>query len=201
MLFVNGVIIKMKKSESILELERLGLNILPYFCSRDKQELLHYLAKHAGDIVSMRTERGDDYNCPYYYSVRGEELIQKAIQHLNEGYVLILYPSLDIRGCRAFGTVALTDNDDIIEFVIGQGKIRDLYTHPDKKTVIIPPATMIPVKASDYGENAEMLNLIYKTIKEKCEELNNIVIEWSWYKSLVGLNQEHLICWELRKYK
>lgn len=191
----------MTKSESILKLEELGLNILPYFFSRDKQEILHYLAKHANDIVSMRTERGEEFQCPYYYSLKGEDLVQKAIHHLADGYTIILYPSLDSRGCKMFGTVALTcDSMNIMEFVIGPGKIRDLYTHPEKKTVFIPRISMNAVKQSEFGDNAEILNSVFVEVKEKCIEETPCVVEWSYYNSFVGIKSQHVIYWELRRY-
>lgn len=192
----------MRKSDSIIKLEELGLNVLPYFFTRDRKEALHYLAKHSSDIISMRTERNDEFECPYYYSFKGEDLIEKAIQHLDQNYTLILYPSIDILCCKAFGSLAITGDDtDILEFVIGPGKLRDLYHHPDRKTEYVLYNSLVPFLFSDYGENAEILNNVYKTIRDKIKHNgNHIVIEWSWYKFPVGIRRENLVCWEIRPY-
>lgn len=191
----------MRKSESIIRMEALGLNTLDYFISTDKQEVLHYLAKHANDKMSLRTERGDEFLCPFYYMIPGELLIPIAIKHLGEKYTLILAPSLDIKGCLAFGSIALGEQEaDVIEYVKGEGKVRELYKHPEAKHIILSDRSMVAVKEKDHPGMALILNTIYKELKDKCYDEIPCCIEWSYYQQPIGVKHQQLIVWEVREY-
>lgn len=191
----------MKKSESILRLEAMGLNTLDYRIIETKSEVLHYLAKHANDKLSLRTERGDEFNCPFYYMMTGESLINQSLGHLEEGYKLIFAPSLSIDECIAFGNVGLSDSQtDVMEFVIGKGKVRDLDNHPDRHSILIQKPSLVPFKFSDFGENTEMLNSIYKKVYDICYTEIPCVVEWSYYKHPVGVLGTNDIYWEIRFY-
>ena len=85
----------MRKTESLLKLEELHLNSPNTHITKDKQEVLHYLAKHANDKISMRTEKGLNWKCPFYYMIPGQDLIDPAVRHLSEGYTLIFSESID----------------------------------------------------------------------------------------------------------
>lgn len=192
----------MRKSESIVKLQSLGLNTLNYFITENKAEVIHYLARHADDKMSLRTEKGDQFECPFYYMIKGENLLAIALKHLSEGYKLILAPSLDIKGCLAFGVVAFGENkEDCIEFVEGEGKVREVYSHPDKQSVVIERVRLVPVSVKQVGKRmAPILNMIYRQLKECCYDEIPCCVEWSFYDSGVGVLSQPLIVWELRPY-
>ena len=192
----------MRKSESIVKLQELGLNTLDYFITENKAEVIHYLARHADEKMSLRTERGDQYDCPFYYMTKGESLLAIALKHLSEGYKLILAPSLDIKGCLAFGVVAFGANKgDCAEFVEGEGKVREVYTHPDNQSVMIDRVSLVPVTVKEVGKRmAPILNSIYRELKEVCWDEVPCCIEWSYYSQAVGVKKQSLIVWELRPY-
>ena len=191
----------MRKSESILKLEEMGLNTPDYFITKDKREVIHYLGKHANDDVSMRTERGDEFKCPFYYMLTGETLLNDALRHLSEGYILIFSPSLDTKGCIAFGTVGLGESAaDVMEFVLGPGKVRDLDSHPSAKSIFIPKGALQAVTYKDFPDHAAILNTIYRTAKLNAYDEIPCVLEWSWYKHGVGRKSTQDVWWELRPY-
>jgi len=131
----------------------------------------------------------------------GEKLIPHAIKHLEEGYKLIFAPSLDTKGCLAFGTVGLQDgNDDVMEFVLGEGKCRELDTHPERKTIMIPAGRMIAVNNKDFPGKAHILNTIFRMAKEVAYDLTPCVLEWSYYNKPVGRLGVNDIWWEIRPY-
>jgi hypothetical protein len=192
----------MKKSESILKLEELGLNTLDYYITESKTETMHYLAKHADDLLSMRTERGDEFNCPFYYMMFGKALGKLALTHLDEGYKLIFAQSLDTKGCLAFGNIGLGESaHTVMEFVLGEGKCRELDNHKDKQTLFIPYGSMVAAKEKSFsGGKAYILNKIYLTVKDKCYDEIPCVVEWSYYDRPVGVKLEPAIYWECRPY-
>ena len=191
----------MRKSESLYKLEELGLNTLNCFITTDKQEAMHYIAKHGEDLLSMRTERGNEFHCPFFYKIPGEQLLDLATKHLKEGYKLIFSPSLDTKGCLAFGTVALGENaDDIIEVVFGEGKVRDLDNHKDLRTIVVPKGRMIVVSDKEYPGKAYILNSIFSKLKEVTYDCIPCVIEFSFYDRPVGRLSQNDIYWELREY-
>ena len=196
---------KIKKSESILAMEIMGLNTLDYFITHDEREATHYLAKHMDDLLSLRTERGNEYDCPYYYMMPGKDLIHRAIKHIEEGYKLILAPSLDTKGCIAFGATAITDEgeSDVIEFVIGEGKVRELDFHPKKIMIRTTPFLRSSFKVSDdmCDGHAQELNSTYRKIKENVQEYVPCIVEWSYYNYPVGRLQKNDIYWEVRPYR
>jgi hypothetical protein len=190
----------MRKSESLAALELLGLNTIDYFITEDPKEATHYLAKHVLDRRSMRTERGDEFMCPFYYNLPGESLLPLALKHIGEGYKLIFSPSLDSKDCTAFGTVALTGElKDWIEYVNGPGLVRELDTHPNKVSVPVDGFSLIPVKGN--GSDVVFLNTVYKLVAEHCHDQVPCVLEWSRYPYRVGKLQKYFIFWELRGYK
>jgi hypothetical protein len=190
----------MKKSESILKLEELGLNTLDYYITESKTETMHYLAKHADDLLSMRTERGNEFNCPFYYMMFGKALVKLALDHLDQGYKLIFAQSLDTKGCLAFGNLGLGNSDTVMEFVLGEGKCRELENHPNKQTLFISYGAIIAATEKSYGKEAVILNKIYLKIKEVCYDEIPCVVEWSYYNHPVGVKHEPAIFWEVRPY-
>jgi len=191
----------MTKSESLIKLEELGLNTLPCFITEHKQEMLTYIAKHNSELISMRTEKGSNYLCPFYFMIKGEELIQPALIHLNEGYRLIFSPSLDTKDCLAFGTVALTGKaENIMEFVIGPGKVRELDTHPNLQSHRIKIPKLAPFLAKDIGNMAPLLNALYKKVERTCDKEIPCIVEWSLYSYGVGRLHTPDIYWEIREF-
>ena len=192
----------MKKSESIVKLQTLGLNTLNYFITENKAEVIHYLARHADDKMSLRTEKGDQYELPFYYMIKGEHLLAIALKHLSEGYKLILAPSLDIAGCIAFGVVAFGESkEDCIEFVEGEGKVREVYAHPNTQSIIIDRSRLVPVTAKQVGKRmAPIINNLYRSLRESCYDEIPCCVEWSYYDHGVGVLSQPLIVWELRPY-
>lgn len=180
----------------------LGLNTLNYFITENKAELIHYLARHADEKMSLRTEKGDQYDCPFYYMIKGENLLTIALKHLSEGYKLILAPSLDTKGCLAFGVVAFGESrEDCIEFVVGEGKVREVYSHPGKLSIVVNRAKLIPINIKQVGkEMAPILNIIYRQLKECCYDEIPCCIEWSFYDRGVGVLNQPLVVWEMRPY-
>jgi len=192
----------MRKSESIIKLQELGLNTLNYFISENKSEILHYLARYSDTKMSMRTERRDEFDCPFYYMIPGEQLIPLSLDHLAEGYKLILSPSLDTDGCLAFGVVAFGKNKpDCIEFVPGEGKVREVYTHPKKQSILLDSGKLVPILAKEVPKGmAPLLNKVYKSLNDSCYDETPCCIEWSYYNRPVGSKEENLIVWEMRPY-
>lgn len=193
----------MKKSESIYRLEETGLNTLNYFITKSNSEALHYLAKHDKDLLSLRTEKGNDFNCPYYYSFKGEDLWEIAKKRLSEGYTLIFAQSIDIKDCEAFGTIGLGENNpDVIEVVFGQGKVRDLDNHPDRKTIVLSKGRMKAILSGEHGltdERIILLNTIFKRVKDSLYDSIPCIVEWSYYNKGVGRLGTRDIYWEVRE--
>lgn len=186
----------MIKSESIRLLQALGLNTLHYYISSDIREVLHYLAKHLKVPLSLRTERGVEFSCPFHYQIPGELLLDKVQEYINQGYTLILAPSLDVKGCRAFGCIMYENDGGVyLEYVVGEGKVRDLDLRPDKKVVYVKPGSMV---AATKIPEAEILNSVYMVTKEQAWSNTPCVIEWSYYDRGVGKLNEPLIFWEVR---
>ena len=193
----------MNKEESILKMEELDLNTLDYFITANEQEVMHYLAKHNDDLMSLRTQRGQEYLCPFYYMMLGKDLLPIALNHLHEGYTLILAPSLDTKGCLAFGAILFSDTvGDTIEYVIGEGKVRELDNHPNRYSHYVGVGDVVAVKASNNPHLSQdqvlMLNRVYKTIKDAIYDDIPCVVEWSYYDRGVGRLNRNLICWEIR---
>src|SRR5690349_4692109 len=112
----------MRKSESLYLLDSLGLNTIDYFITNDKKVAKAYLDHFAGQNRSMRTERTDEFLCPFYYNQPSESLVEPALKHIDEGYNLLFSPSLDWKDCVAFGATALTgQKEDHIDVVFGPG--------------------------------------------------------------------------------
>lgn len=191
----------MRKSESIIKLEELGLNTLPYFITTNKAEVMHYLAKHADEKMSLRTERGDEFECPFYYMIPGQDLLPMALQHLSEGYKLILAPSLDVKGCLGFGVVAFgEEKEDRIEFVEGEGKVREVYTHPKMQSIVVPRGSLMATTQKKHPKSVIMLNYIYSHLKKIVYDETPCCVEWSYYDRNVGAKKDQLIVWEIRPY-
>lgn len=195
----------MKKSDSLIKLDSLGMNTIDYFITKDKKEATHYLAKHITGRRSMRTERGDEFLCPFYYWYPSEDLLPKALKHIDEGYKLIFSDSLDWKESVAFGSVALTKElNDHIDLVFGPGLCRDLEAHPKRISIAIPIGTITPFKEVVLENNdinqIRLLNTIYKLVKDKCLDLAPCVVEFSRYPYPVGKMKKHFIFWELRSY-
>jgi len=127
--------------------------------------------------------------------------VNLALTHMNQGYKLIFSESLDTKGCLAFGTVGLGESaDTVMEFVLGEGKVRDLDSHPEARTLFIPQGAIIAVKDSDFPGNAHILNSVYMRVKATCYDEIPCVVEWSYYDHQVGRCGTHDIYWELRPY-
>ena len=192
----------MRKSESIYKLEETHLNTLDYFITREWSEVLHYLAKHQKEALSMRTERGAEFQCPYYYNMLGDQLWDIAKKHLREGYTLLFSPCLDTQECLAFGTIGLGENNsDMIEVVFGPGKVRELDNHPNKISLIIPKGRMKAIIAQEHeltDDRIILLNTIFKKVKDALYDEIPCVIEWSWYSQGVGRLGTKDIYWEIR---
>lgn len=192
----------MRKSESIYKLEETGLNTLDYFISKDWGEILHYLAKHRQDFLSMRTERGSEFQCPYFYNMTGDQLWDIARKNLGLGYTLLFSPCLDTKGCIAFGTIGLGENNpDMIEVVFGPGKVRELDNHPNKLSLVIPKGRMKAIIAGEHeliDDRIILLNTLFKQVKDSLYDEIPCIVEWSWYEGLVGRLGRHEIFWEIR---
>lgn len=178
----------------------MGLNVLDFYVTKDKREAAHYLAKNTGKRKSMRTERGDEFLCPFYYFQPAEELVTKALQHIAEGYTLIFCDSLDGNDTVMFGAMALTGStriNDHLDYVVGPGKLRELDTHPNKFSYEIPSATLVPFMGLTFEEE---LTGLYRDIQSKCNENIPCVVEWSYYPYPVGKLRTNFVFWELRDY-
>ena len=104
----------MRKSESILYMQYIGLNTLECLITNNIDKAIAYIQEHKGKRLSMRTERGYEFLCPFYYNISGEELISHVTNKINTGYTLLLYPYLDYRDSLSYGTVGFMENGDII---------------------------------------------------------------------------------------
>lgn len=192
----------MRKSESLFLLDSLGLNTIDYFITKDKQEASHYLAKHINKKRSMRTERGEEFLCPFYYNQPAEELVSKALKHIDEGYTLLFSPSLDWKDCIAFGATALTEDlDDHVDVVFGPGLTRELDTHKDKKSISIDLGSISPFLSKGLTfDQTRILHTNYQKVKLHCSNHRPCILEWSLYPYGVGKLEKHFIWWELRSY-
>lgn len=131
----------------------------------------------------------------------GENLLTKAIKHLEEGYKLIFSPSLDTKGCLIFGTIGLGENaPNVVEFVIGEGKVRDLDSSKDLQNIIVPPGRIIAISEKELPGKAYIINLVYRMAKEYVYDLIPCVLEWSYYDHPVGRLTSNEIWWEVRPY-
>jgi hypothetical protein len=190
----------MVKSESIKKLEELRFNTLDYFITKNKHDALHYLAKHAEDLISMRTERGSEYACPFHYMVKGQDVLSDAVKYLEQGYTLLFSPSLDTKGCICFGTIAMYANrDDVIEYVWGAGKVRELDNHPNKRTIIIPKGSYLVSNRDLNKEHSPIINKLYRMVLDMSYEIEDKILEWSYYAHNVGVKQHQDIWWEIRE--
>ena len=184
----------MRKSESIFHLQSLGLNTLDCFITRDFRQAKAYLENHLDDKMSIRTERRDEFLCPFYYGQPGRNLITIAKERTDEGYLLLIYHYLDWRDSIAYGSIGLPkDGTTIVEFVDEPGLVRDLYSHQKRISLILRPGlAMVP--------NNLWLNTIIREVQECCYSESSCVVEWSLYKYPVGILQKPVIYWELRDY-
>ena len=170
-----------------LKLEELNLNTLNYFITKDKQVALHYLAKHVDDKLSLRTEKGSEFNCPYYYKVKGKILVKEVVPLIEEGYTLIFAESLDTKGCILFGAIGLKENTEAaIDFVVGQGKVRELDTHPERRSIIVPPGSLMAIDHKELPGKAHIINTLYKQVKDLCYDHIPCIVEFSYYDRPVG---------------
>jgi len=182
-------------------MQELGLNTLECFMTRDLIEACAYLDKNEGTLLSMRTERGYEFLCPFYYLLKPMDLLPKVIRHLEEGYLLLLYPALDKKDSLAFGTVAtLPEGGILVEFVEGIGLVRELDTHPHKKSLEIPAGSLKWVTNELSPFYREINEIIYE-VRDLCWDEGSCIVEWSYYKIKVGSLQKNPIYWELRNYR
>lgn len=186
----------MKKSDSLYYMQSLGFNTLDCFITKEFLQAKAYLENHLEDKMSIRTERGDEFQCPFYYAVKGEDLIPIAKKHIDEGYKLLIYPYLDYKDSLAYGTIAiLRDGSTLIEWVNGSGLVRDLDTNPEKITAVLPPG-LTRLSAN------KMINEIIVEVRELLyHEVDPLIVEWSLYKYPVGILQHNVVYWELRNYE
>lgn len=184
----------MKKSDGIYLMQSLGLNTLDCLITKKKDDAFAYLHKNHNIRISLRTERGEEFGCPFYYGKIGGGLVDLANQHIEEGYTLLLYPYLDYKDSIAYGTVGLPpDGSTIIEFVEGPGLVRELDTNPTRISITVPPGlALIP--------NRPLISEVVKEVKELCYNEQACIVEWSIYKYSVGILQKPVIYWELRDY-
>ena len=194
---------KLKKSESINRLMVMDLNTLDYFMTEDPREATHWLAKHFHDKVSIRTERGDEFACPFHYQINGGEVVPDVIKHIEDGYKVLMSLSLDTAGCLFYGAIALTERgqDDIVEFVEGEGKVRELDNHKDKQCIFIPKNQIIALDKKKYPSIAIAMNLLYTDLCEKLYDERPCIIEFSYYNYSVGRLKKNEVFWEVRPYK
>lgn len=190
----------LKKSDSIKKMQELGLNTMDCLITKDFDQAQAFCKKHSDKILSMRTERGNEFLCPFYYGMKASELIIKAIDCLGKGYTLLLYQYLDFNDSLGMGTISVSPFGEITaEFAEGKGLLRDLYSHPGLKSITLPIGTISlirPDQSSFYRE----VNEVIMEVRELCRDEPPYIVEWSWYKPLVGSLQKHPIYWEIRDY-
>lgn len=193
----------MRKSYSLQMLDVLGFNTIDYFITANFAEAAQYLNRYYEAPRSMRTEKGGDFHCPFYYNLPGKILLEKAKLHIENGYTLIFSPSLDAKDCTAYGTLAFTNGPmDIMEFVIGPGLLRDLDTNPNKQILEIKQGTTgFKTIGTGIAQGSwYMLHELYKLAKLLGQDQAPCIFEWSHYPYRVGKMQKHFIFWELREY-
>lgn len=190
----------MKKTESIVKMRNLGLNVLDCLITDSLEEaraFIIFLADDSGvEKVSIRTERGYEFGCPFLYGKNPIELLGMIDDLVNKGYTLIIYPYLDWKASVAYGTVAFPRDGRIIaEYVLAPGLVRELDNHKDKKVEILNPG-----KYRYFRE--KLTNEVLKKLLdlELYELEESMVYEWSYYERPVGELDENLIFWEMRAY-
>ena len=194
----------MRKSESLILLEGLGFNTLEHFITRDRKEAMEYLEKNMNstNLLSLRTERGNDFQCPFFYKYSVRDLADQVSSLLEKGYTLIFSPSLDTSGGLAFGALALGDEgEDTIEIVLEKGLVRELDTHPNKRIINVPRGSLMAVSNQDFPGKAMLINQIYKEAKELIDDHSPCILEFSYYSYPVGRLNKNTIWWEIREYR
>ena len=190
----------MKKTDSIFKMQSLGLNTLDCFITKDFSVAKTYLRAMGCTLMSMRTERGYEFLCPFYYMQTAQNLIDVAKQCINAGYTVMIYPGLP-KDNICFGTVALPkDGTIVVEWVEGAGLLRELDTHPRKKHMLFLPGTMqflTPMMTPCYRE----INEVILEVREKCYDEPPCIIEWSYFHRKVGMLNKNQIFWEIRSYE
>ena len=193
---------KLTKSQSIRFMQSLGFNTLDCTITQDLVAVENEL-KDSSVLYSMRTERGNEFACPFYFCKPAAEIINFARQHLDEGYTLLIYPALPTVDCLAFGAIGLPASGElVIEVVEEAGLVRELDNHTKKKTIIIKPGELRHVFAKNHSLKfpwaieevlSEVIYLLWDYPKP-------CVVEWSYYKRLVGALKKNAIYWEIRDY-
>lgn len=191
----------MRKTESIFKMESLGLNTLDCFITKDLDSVKEYLNKNQDKLLSMRTERGYEFGCPFYFMQKPEVLLEVAKKLIDENYTLLLYPALDTKGCLCFGTIGLAGNGDtVLEFVEGPGKVRELDVHPNRRSIVLPPSRM-NLLLNGQSNLSRILNEVIIDVHDKCWEEPPCIVEFSYYSTPVGNLKKNQIYWEIRGYE
>ena len=177
-------------------MQKLGLNTLDCLITASRDKAVAYLQSEPKNKMSMRTEKGSDFLCPFYYGKPGEELVDVALKHIKEGYTLLLYPYLDYVDSFCYGALGLPEDGSIIaEYVMEPGIVRWLDAHPHKESYILMPGTFQNIHAEP------LVNEVIKEVKEILYyDQPPCIVEWSYYKMSVGNRHRKIIYWEIRDY-
>lgn len=187
------------KYTSIMFLETRGINVPKVFgFTTDKGLLKDFFYENPGKKFSFRTLRKDriSFSEPFFPNVALDYSIIEALCDLIDGgYYIIISDSIDPEGTLFKGNLLMrSKNNWMIEGTYGKGTVRDLeFTKPDKVIVM--------VKGDDLTQLGTLSDRFRQLVMSGSQLFWGvpIIIEFSIYKFPVGVKNESLIYWELRK--
>jgi hypothetical protein len=191
----------MSKSDSLDHLAKLGLNTPDYTVCHTLADLEDFLdTLKAPKGISLRTERGEEFRCPYFAQLTVTEAIAHGRRLLHDGYTLIPFATIDIRDCLQKGMVVRLPAEEglpeyarktMLEYSSGPGNVRDVEQGKGKIDRLYME-DHLPV-----GPVWDVLRLVCKKYFATPPQ----IVEWSHYKYPVGRLSHPIIFWEVRPWQ
>ena len=146
-------------------------------------------------IVSVRTERNGDFNCPHYPNYRVEYVPWDSLFH--NRYHVLVFEAIDPQDCEVKGNCYMDRMGDrfIVEAKEGPGTVRGMK---------IPTTIKIPITqfvSSTHIVSSFDIMKVLENYMRIAKDFEGDIMEWSIYKNPVGKKQEKFIAWELRPWK
>lgn len=185
---------------SLEYLRQQGLNTPDFELCSTPDELLDRLRYLYIVVEEKRTsvrcfKEGNSFNEPFFpnYLINLNNF-GAWIKLLKEGYKIIVSKPIDPVGAIIKGNIMLFESfsmrrfDYIVEYTEGTGTVRDLEN--EKKVIKLHNELPYPIKTKQVYHDSFKL---FKKIEEP------IIVEWSIYDRPIGMKEEEVIYWEIRK--
>lgn len=177
---------KKNKYERIDFVKQLGFNTEDNFLIKPTHNEDHYIDFiNEHDYVSIRSfDNKDSHYSPAYAHVRSNEAKTLISQLQKDNYNVILATPINPDDCLFAGCVHKTSANVVTEIADGPGTVRRV-THEGV------------IDRRYYGLNTNDKNLNYCLQKIKKTPLENVIFEFSYYNTHVGIKKDNFIVWEI----